>query len=64
MSFAIFLRNFELLDIIEFSSSRKRMSVIVKNEEGTLLLLCKGADRFVGKIYRGYSIMSHDKMSY
>ncbi|KMS97426.1 hypothetical protein BVRB_5g127060 isoform B [Beta vulgaris subsp. vulgaris] len=37
-------RNFELLDIIEFSSSRKRMSVIVKNEEGTLLLLCKGAD--------------------
>ncbi|XP_057517399.1 putative phospholipid-transporting ATPase 9 isoform X2 [Amaranthus tricolor] len=37
-------RTFELLNIIEFSSSRKRMSVIVKNEEGKLLLLCKGAD--------------------
>ncbi|KAL9239427.1 hypothetical protein vseg_013751 [Gypsophila vaccaria] len=37
-------RTFDLLNIIEFSSSRKRMSVIVKNEEGKILLLCKGAD--------------------
>ncbi|KAL2935900.1 putative phospholipid-transporting ATPase 9 [Bienertia sinuspersici] len=37
-------RTYELLNIIEFSSSRKRMSVIVKNEEKQLLLLCKGAD--------------------
>ncbi|KAJ9187328.1 hypothetical protein P3X46_002795 [Hevea brasiliensis] len=37
-------RNYQLLHIIEFSSSRKRMSVIVRNEEGKLLLLCKGAD--------------------
>lgn len=37
-------RTFELLNIIEFSSSRKRMSVIIKNEKGKLLLLCKGAD--------------------
>ncbi|KAF2298854.1 hypothetical protein GH714_028338 [Hevea brasiliensis] len=38
-------RNYQLLHIIEFSSSRKRMSVIVRNEEGKLLLLSKGADR-------------------
>uniref|UniRef100_A0A803MXJ7 Phospholipid-transporting ATPase n=1 Tax=Chenopodium quinoa TaxID=63459 RepID=A0A803MXJ7_CHEQI len=37
-------RTLELLNIIEFSSTRKRMSVIVKNEEGKILLLCKGAD--------------------
>ncbi|KAK4272108.1 hypothetical protein QN277_020705 [Acacia crassicarpa] len=37
-------RVYELLHVLEFSSSRKRMSVIVRNEEGRLLLLCKGAD--------------------
>ncbi|XP_057951462.1 putative phospholipid-transporting ATPase 9 isoform X2 [Malania oleifera] len=37
-------RLYKLLNIVEFSSSRKRMSVIVRNEEGKLLLLCKGAD--------------------
>ncbi|OVA05064.1 Cation-transporting P-type ATPase [Macleaya cordata] len=37
-------RSYELLNILEFNSSRKRMSVIVRNEEGKPLLLCKGAD--------------------
>ncbi|KNA24962.1 hypothetical protein SOVF_010870, partial [Spinacia oleracea] len=37
-------RVYELLHVLEFSSSRKRMSVIVRNEENMLLLLCKGAD--------------------
>ncbi|KAA8542320.1 hypothetical protein F0562_023544 [Nyssa sinensis] len=37
-------RFYKLLNVLEFSSSRKRMSVIVRNEEGKLLLLCKGAD--------------------
>ncbi|XP_059453929.1 putative phospholipid-transporting ATPase 9 [Corylus avellana] len=37
-------RSYKLLNVLEFSSSRKRMSVIVRNEEGKLLLLCKGAD--------------------
>ncbi|OMO51953.1 Cation-transporting P-type ATPase [Corchorus capsularis] len=37
-------RSYKLLNILEFSSSRKRMSVILRNEEGKLLLLCKGAD--------------------
>lgn len=40
-------RVYNLLNVIEFNSTRKRMSVIVKNEEGKLVLLCKGADRFV-----------------
>ncbi|KAL7100698.1 hypothetical protein ACP275_08G011200 [Erythranthe tilingii] len=37
-------RSFTLLHVLEFSSARKRMSVIVKNDENQLLLLCKGAD--------------------
>ncbi|KAK1361934.1 Phospholipid-transporting ATPase [Heracleum sosnowskyi] len=37
-------RVYELLNVLEFNSSRKRMSVIIRNEEGKLLLLCKGAD--------------------
>ncbi|KAG6399943.1 hypothetical protein SASPL_141429 [Salvia splendens] len=32
------------LGVLEFKSARKRMSVIVRDEEGKLLLLCKGAD--------------------
>nr|XP_027190290.1 putative phospholipid-transporting ATPase 9 isoform X2 [Cicer arietinum] len=37
-------RTYKLLNVLEFNSSRKRMSVIVKDEEGRILLLCKGAD--------------------
>ncbi|XP_042413371.1 putative phospholipid-transporting ATPase 9 [Zingiber officinale] len=37
-------RSYTLLNILEFSSSRKRMSVIVRDEEGKLLLFSKGAD--------------------
>ncbi|KAE8023038.1 hypothetical protein FH972_008790 [Carpinus fangiana] len=37
-------RLYKLLNVLEFNSSRKRMSVIVRNEEGQILLLSKGAD--------------------
>ncbi|XP_014509126.1 phospholipid-transporting ATPase 10-like [Vigna radiata var. radiata] len=37
-------RSYKLLNVLEFSSARKRMSVIVRDEEGKLLLLSKGAD--------------------
>ncbi|KAL5725142.1 P-type phospholipid transporter [Ranunculus cassubicifolius] len=44
-------RSYRLLHILEFSSYRKRMSVIVRDEEGQLLLLCKGADSAIfGKL--------------
>ncbi|KAM3189367.1 hypothetical protein ACQJBY_067968 [Aegilops geniculata] len=40
-------RKYELLNVLEFSSSRRRMSVIVKElePEGRILLFSKGADR-------------------
>ncbi|XP_062228745.1 putative phospholipid-transporting ATPase 9 isoform X2 [Phragmites australis] len=42
-------RKCELLNMLEFSSSRKRMSVIVKEPEGRILLLSKGADSVMFK---------------
>eukprot|EP00210_Caulerpa_lentillifera_P006951 g6646.t1 len=36
--------NFEILNVLEFSSDRKRMSVVVRAHDGTLRLFCKGAD--------------------
>lgn len=38
---------YQLLDVLEFSSLRKRMSVIVRFPDGRLLLLSKGADSVV-----------------
>uniref|UniRef100_A0A0D9X7E4 Phospholipid-transporting ATPase n=1 Tax=Leersia perrieri TaxID=77586 RepID=A0A0D9X7E4_9ORYZ len=40
-------RTYKLLNTLEFSSARKRMSVIVRTEEGQLFLFCKGADSVI-----------------
>ncbi|KAG6547756.1 hypothetical protein Mapa_010569 [Marchantia paleacea] len=37
-------RTYELLNVLEFSSARKRMSVILRFPDGRLMLLSKGAD--------------------
>jgi phospholipid-translocating ATPase len=37
-------RSYNILNVLEFSSARKRMSVIVRDHKGKLLLLSKGAD--------------------
>ncbi|XP_030058256.1 phospholipid-transporting ATPase IB [Microcaecilia unicolor] len=38
---------FRLLNVLEFSSNRKRMSVIVQTPTGDLRLYCKGADNVI-----------------
>jgi magnesium-transporting ATPase (P-type) len=38
------LYKFELLNVIEYNSERKRMTVIVKAPNGEIKILCKGAD--------------------
>lgn len=43
------LRKYKLLNVIEFDSTRKRMSVVVKTEEGKILVICKGADSIIEK---------------
>ncbi|KAJ1870683.1 phospholipid transporting ATPase [Coemansia sp. RSA 990] len=46
-------RTFELLATLEFTSARKRMSVIVRSEDGQIMLLCKGADSVIMERIRG-----------
>ncbi|KAK9844803.1 hypothetical protein WJX74_007043 [Apatococcus lobatus] len=38
---------FEILNILEFDSTRKRMSTIVRSPEGKIILFCKGADTVI-----------------
>ena len=45
-------RSFKLLNVIEFDSTRKRMSVILKSQEGKILVICKGADSIIEKRLR------------
>ena len=38
---------YQLLNVCEFNSTRKRMSVIVKDPKGQIVLMCKGADSVI-----------------
>lgn len=40
-------REYKILGLLDFTSKRKRMSVIVQDEEGQIFLLCKGADSII-----------------
>ncbi|KAL2462555.1 putative phospholipid-transporting ATPase 4 [Forsythia ovata] len=40
-------REFKVLNLLDFTSKRKRMSVIVRGEDGQIFLLCKGADSII-----------------
>ena len=42
-------RRYKLLNVIEFDSTRKRMSVIVKTPDNRILVICKGADSIIEK---------------
>jgi phospholipid-transporting ATPase len=38
---------YEILNVLEFTSTRKRMSVIARNSKGEIKLFCKGADTVI-----------------
>ncbi|KIK92679.1 hypothetical protein PAXRUDRAFT_829729 [Paxillus rubicundulus Ve08.2h10] len=38
---------YEILDVCEFNSTRKRMSTVVRTPDGTIKLYCKGADTVI-----------------
>lgn len=40
-------REYEILNICEFNSTRKRMSSIVRTPEGKIKIYCKGADTVI-----------------
>ncbi|EPS62728.1 hypothetical protein M569_12061, partial [Genlisea aurea] len=51
-------REYKVLNLLDFTSKRKRMSIIVRDEDGEILVLCKGADSIIfdrlaknGKVY-------------
>ncbi|EEY57894.1 P-type ATPase (P-ATPase) Superfamily [Phytophthora infestans T30-4] len=39
--------SYKLLNVLEFDSDRKRMTVVVETPDGTIELLCKGADNVI-----------------
>jgi phospholipid-translocating ATPase len=49
---------YELLDVIEFSSIRKRMSIIVRLPDQRICIFCKGADTTVRKLLRQSELAS------
>lgn len=38
---------YEILDVVEFSSARKRMSILVRFPDGRVCVFCKGADNII-----------------
>ena len=42
--------NIEILNIIEFTSQRKRMSVIIRDPDGKIKVLTKGADSVLSQV--------------
>ncbi|KAJ3027261.1 hypothetical protein HDV00_011278 [Rhizophlyctis rosea] len=40
-------RTYEILNVLEFNSDRKRMSVVMRRPEGEVVILCKGADSVI-----------------
>lgn len=40
-------QTYEILDVIEFSSNRKRMSIVLRRPDGRITVICKGADSVI-----------------
>lgn len=50
----LFETKYKLLNIIEFTSARKRMSVIIRDDDGKIFIMCKGADNIlIPKLKKG-----------
>ena len=47
-------KQFQLLNVIEFTSTRKRMTVIVRSQQDSAIrVMCKGADSIVLPLLKG-----------
>ncbi|OQR83446.1 P-type ATPase (P-ATPase) Superfamily [Achlya hypogyna] len=51
---------FELLHVLAFNSTRKRMSVIVQGSDGKIELICKGADCTILELCNDFGSQSKD----
>ena len=53
---------YQLLNVIEFDSARKRMSVIVRTPDNRIMIVCKGADSIIEQRLRpGQKILGDTK---
>ena len=43
------IKKYKLLNLIEFDSDRKRMTVVVRTPDNRVLVICKGADSIIEK---------------
>nr|XP_032811396.1 phospholipid-transporting ATPase IA isoform X1 [Petromyzon marinus] len=57
-------QNFELLHVLEFTSVRRRMSVIVRTPSGKLRLYCKGADNAIYERLANNSLYKEDTLQH
>jgi len=46
------VKKYKLLNLIEFDSTRKRMTVVVRTQQDQVLVICKGADSIIEKRLR------------
>lgn len=60
-------REYKVLNLLEFNSTRKRMSVVVQDEDGQIFIFCKGADSVIferlGKNGREYEEATRSHLS-
>lgn len=47
---------YEILNVLEFTSTRKRMSIIARNPAGEIKLYCKGADTVIYERYWKHTV--------
>lgn len=55
-------KTYKLLDLFEFNSDRKRMSVIVQNSKGKITMFCKGADSIMIPRYAADKKANYDSV--
>lgn len=46
------LQSYQILDVLEFNSARKRMSIIIRMPDQRICLICKGADTTITQLLR------------
>ena len=58
------IRKYQLLNLIEFDSTRKRMTVVVRTPENKILVITKGADSIIEKRLKQNSRFLKQTQSY
>jgi len=43
------VKKYKLLNLLEFDSTRKRMTVVIRTPQNKVLVICKGADSIIEK---------------